>query len=726
MRKFIYGTLSDYQALSEIDKDVVYIISDNGNTFIFSDGKSIQIKEGNNTISSGLYSHAEGDGTNATGEYSHAEGYATHAEGHNSHAEGHTSTAVGQASHAEGQGTLAKGTHSHAGGTSTVANTLAETVIGQYNVIEEESQNTRGEYMFVGGNGTDPDHRSNAFAIGWDGSLILFKEDGTPVKTTPEMLETMLNSNDPDSKIGDTIADSGIKIQRLFSNFLEMCVISNDTMIHVYDADGVELLLDKCVNILTTLNIRENDTINGYKIIGCSRDINKLKDTDNLPFEKEIIVTEVETNIYVVLSDELFDEYEETTLFKIPVNVYGPNNILLYTTYYERGEWFSTNYLNIPDTYEIQDGDETKKYYFKGFKEDIYIYLEKELDIETEWITEDDKLVIYFAGPDYTKIAKKEIPLVIKEENEEPRLIEIRDIVNEIGDEETYTHVISRRNPEEFDMIGEYDTNSYKFDCWHMRIFVDSYSYSIEELIDMSNTDEGIVISGEWKRKHTVEFIRHDDTVLYSEHVVDGEAIADPTLPILQPDWVDGEYRLIEWYTNIEDTRFFNDTRIYGNWELIDRPQYVDVIFCGPNGEPLESSVQTREGDYPQSPYEIGFIFTTTDGDRYALQEWDYNVMSEPVPVGSGTIYVTGNWELLRENCPDCGLPMMDGICENPGCIRNMIEEYCPECGAVMIDGICPNEPHMHYEECPDCGLPMMDGMCENPDCPSNMTFDEP
>lgn len=260
------------------------------------------------------------------------------------------------------------------------------------------------------------------------------------------------------------------------------------------------------------------------------------------------------------------------------MNVYGPDNILLYTTYYERGERFRTNYLNIPDTYEIQDGDETKMYLFKGFKEEIDEYIQDELNIETDWIrvTEDDKLVIYFAGPDYvTKIAKKEFPLIIKEENEEPRLIEIRDIIDEIGDDETYSHDISRRNPEEFDMIEEYDTNSYKFNHWYMGILTGSSSYSIAELIDLSNTDEGIVISGDWNEKYTIEFLRHDNTVLYSERVVFSDKIADPTLPILQPGWVDGEYRLTGWDIDIENTEFYGDETIQGTWNLLMKTLYL-------------------------------------------------------------------------------------------------------------------------------------------------------
>ena len=172
--------------------------------------------EGHNTIASGESSHAEGGGgTKATGKYSHAEGYNTqtlsgnypshsegsntkargesaHAEGHvdgndsgkrtingieynlganakGSHSEGHNTIAQGIASHAEGGETVALSNYSHAGGFHTISNTVAGTAVGKYNISGTNK-------LFVVGNGTDDNNRSDAFVV-YDNGNILFNNN---------------------------------------------------------------------------------------------------------------------------------------------------------------------------------------------------------------------------------------------------------------------------------------------------------------------------------------------------------------------------------------------------------------------------------------------------------------------------------------------------------------------------------------------------------------------
>ena len=74
-----------------------------------------------NSISSGLYSHAEGYGAKAITDYSHAEGYVTIASGSGAHAEGGNTIAGGYASHSEGESTTASGYCSHAEGNNNQA-----------------------------------------------------------------------------------------------------------------------------------------------------------------------------------------------------------------------------------------------------------------------------------------------------------------------------------------------------------------------------------------------------------------------------------------------------------------------------------------------------------------------------------------------------------------------------------------------------------------------------
>lgn len=140
---------------------------------------AMSVAEGLNTVASGLVSHAEGNATNAQKDYSHAEGrsttasYGAHAEGAHTnaysdygHAEGYY-TEAGQYAHAEGDHTTASGKGSHAGGHGTKASSAYQTAIGQYNI-----EDTNGDYAFIVGNGTDDNNRSNAFAVGADGSVV--------------------------------------------------------------------------------------------------------------------------------------------------------------------------------------------------------------------------------------------------------------------------------------------------------------------------------------------------------------------------------------------------------------------------------------------------------------------------------------------------------------------------------------------------------------------------
>ena len=137
-------------------------------------------------IASGEASHTEGEGTTASGANSHAEGFCTTASSDSSHAEGSATTASGAYSHAEGQGTTASGVSSHAEGNGTIASQDNQHVSGTFNV-----EDTNGDYAFIVGNGTDANNRSNAFAIDWNGNLVLFNA-GTPVVLTPAKLAQLI------------------------------------------------------------------------------------------------------------------------------------------------------------------------------------------------------------------------------------------------------------------------------------------------------------------------------------------------------------------------------------------------------------------------------------------------------------------------------------------------------------------------------------------------------
>ena len=137
-------------------------------------GSNASHAEGDGTTANGTNSHAEGHSTTSSGDYSHAEGWYSTASSNCSHAEGHQTTASAYYSHAEGYFTVASGTNSHAGGYYTIANGKSQYVIGECNIQDSDvtSENPRGKYAFIIGNGTGnaTADRSNAFTIDWNGN----------------------------------------------------------------------------------------------------------------------------------------------------------------------------------------------------------------------------------------------------------------------------------------------------------------------------------------------------------------------------------------------------------------------------------------------------------------------------------------------------------------------------------------------------------------------------
>ena len=137
--------------------------------------------EGGGTTALGAYSHAEGIGTTAEGYSSHAEGIGTTASGYYSHAEGDTTIAEGYSSHAEGDTTIASGEYSHAEGRGTIASRDYSHAEGSYNIID-----TNREYLYIVGNGTSDEDRSNAHTLDWDGNAWYAGSITAGVNTTDD------------------------------------------------------------------------------------------------------------------------------------------------------------------------------------------------------------------------------------------------------------------------------------------------------------------------------------------------------------------------------------------------------------------------------------------------------------------------------------------------------------------------------------------------------------
>lgn len=191
--------MTDYATKTYVDEaiaDINVSSSGVGQTGTGAGAEIFNIYSGNDAnVASGQYSHAEGQKTQATGGASHAEGINTTASGDFSHAEGWAAKATGESSHAEGYGTTAAGYYSHAEGVGTIANRANMHVIGRYNQTYGSGSTSRGDFVYIVGNGTSDTNRSNAYILDWDGNawyageiecagIILTSPNGTAYKIT--------------------------------------------------------------------------------------------------------------------------------------------------------------------------------------------------------------------------------------------------------------------------------------------------------------------------------------------------------------------------------------------------------------------------------------------------------------------------------------------------------------------------------------------------------------
>lgn len=178
--------------------------------------------EGHQSQSHKLASHAEGGATHAYGEKSHTEGFYTITYGLASHAEGF-STKTGQDpgpmsgngdyAHAEGYCTQALAQSSHTGGTYTIANQNNQTAIGQYNNNPAES------CLFIVGNGTSLNNRSNAFEVYANGvTKVKYKNtEMSPVVSEAYVRDNIYKNYTHIDKIDSTIWHDALTPQRMRS-----------------------------------------------------------------------------------------------------------------------------------------------------------------------------------------------------------------------------------------------------------------------------------------------------------------------------------------------------------------------------------------------------------------------------------------------------------------------------------------------------------------------------
>jgi hypothetical protein len=130
-----------------------------------------------NGMAVGYYTETQKGSSVALGSY-------TKALDNNAFAGGEYTAAKGWNAIALGYRTEATGFHSLAAGCNTVARGFSQTVIGQYNVAKGNSRAwvaSNTEPVFIVGNGTGEQSRSNAFVVNKDGSVLMKPQGDLPM-----------------------------------------------------------------------------------------------------------------------------------------------------------------------------------------------------------------------------------------------------------------------------------------------------------------------------------------------------------------------------------------------------------------------------------------------------------------------------------------------------------------------------------------------------------------
>ena len=119
------------------------------------------------------YSTVIGQGAQTFGDYSTAIGQAAHAYGIYAVSIGAETTANGEVSTAMGNATTANGAVSQSLGQVTIANGFASTVLGMFNdsIVPAQTSVTSTTPLFIVGNGSSAESRSNALVVRKDGHV---------------------------------------------------------------------------------------------------------------------------------------------------------------------------------------------------------------------------------------------------------------------------------------------------------------------------------------------------------------------------------------------------------------------------------------------------------------------------------------------------------------------------------------------------------------------------
>lgn len=176
---------------------------------------------GSETAADGFAAFATGNRTWAKANHTFTSGNGTKALAQCSRAGGINTTASGDASAAEGHSTESSGLYSYSNGVGTKAKKRSQFSIGEYNADDANA-------LFMVGNGTDDEHRSNAFSVQRDGSI---KVGGKHITA-------------------DMLGGGGIEGYEWSNTFDDSCIMA---YVHLYNGAAMEGTLEGlCVRVPIT------------------------------------------------------------------------------------------------------------------------------------------------------------------------------------------------------------------------------------------------------------------------------------------------------------------------------------------------------------------------------------------------------------------------------------------------------------------------------------------
>ena len=276
-------------------------------------------------------------------------------------------TGEGYYTHAEGYNTHAIGDYSHSSGYNTNANSNYMTVIGKYNKISETEH-----YLFVVGNGTDNDNRSNALIVDINGNATIKNNlssnnlnitnsaninnlTTSSLSSTNANITTLTTDNFNTTNLTtDSLTVDNINITNkltskdaIISNNLSVSnqLISNDAIISNDLAVGNDLSITKDLIVNHDISVLNDLTVGKEAIINDKLTANKLKILTDASIDNDLVVShDISTSGDVIVGNDL-----SVTKDISGINAILSNDLVVNNDAEIKNDLFVSNETNLKD-----------------------------------------------------------------------------------------------------------------------------------------------------------------------------------------------------------------------------------------------------------------------------------------------------------------------------------------------------------------------------------------